>query len=512
MHYAADVVVLGAGFGGSLLALALARQGRRVVLAERGRHPRFAIGESSTPLADSLLAKLAQQYDLPQLLPLCRYGSWQRAYPDLPRGLKRGFSYFQHQPGAPFRTDAAHSHELLVEASPTDEDSDTHWLRSAWDEFCVQQACSAGVEYFDQTHVARIEHAGGGPADANWRVDMRRGDRDLQCAARLLFDATGGGLLPQRLGVADATDRLYTHSRAVFAHFADLARWEPLAQAAGAAAGEYPFPADDAALHHLLREGWMWQLRFDHDVVSAGFSLDLHRAPADERLSPAEEFAAVAARYPTLAAQFHGARVVAPEGGVVRSGRLQRRWACAGGPDWALLPTTAGFIDALHSSGNAHTLSGVLRLAALVQRHWDSPELESQLIAYGEAVLREVDLIDRIVHGGYLALGRMDLFAAYARTYFVAATYCEGRIGESLQTPEQFSFLNAADAPFVAAVEACHARLVQLGRDEARTPSTGAAFLQEVAERLGPWDREGFTRDGDRRLFASRPRTGCLLP
>jgi FADH2 O2-dependent halogenase len=47
-----DVAVVGSGFAGSLVALALTRRGRRVVLVERLRHPRFAIGESSTPLAN----------------------------------------------------------------------------------------------------------------------------------------------------------------------------------------------------------------------------------------------------------------------------------------------------------------------------------------------------------------------------------------------------------------------------------------------------------------------------
>ena len=41
----ADVVVVGSGFAGSLVALALKQRGYHVVLVERGRHPRFAIGE-----------------------------------------------------------------------------------------------------------------------------------------------------------------------------------------------------------------------------------------------------------------------------------------------------------------------------------------------------------------------------------------------------------------------------------------------------------------------------------
>ena len=54
-HPDADVAIVGAGFAGALTALALRRCGRSVVLLERGRHPRFAIGESSTPLANLLI-------------------------------------------------------------------------------------------------------------------------------------------------------------------------------------------------------------------------------------------------------------------------------------------------------------------------------------------------------------------------------------------------------------------------------------------------------------------------
>ena len=44
-----DLAIIGSGFGGSLLAMIAARLGYRVVLLERGRHPRFAIGESASP-------------------------------------------------------------------------------------------------------------------------------------------------------------------------------------------------------------------------------------------------------------------------------------------------------------------------------------------------------------------------------------------------------------------------------------------------------------------------------
>ena len=98
----ADVVILGAGFAGSVLAMVLRRLGRSVVIVERGAHPRFAVGESSTPLANLVLESLAREYDLPRLLPLAEYGPWQRAYPHLVCGVKRGFTFFQHEEDRPF--------------------------------------------------------------------------------------------------------------------------------------------------------------------------------------------------------------------------------------------------------------------------------------------------------------------------------------------------------------------------------------------------------------------------
>ena len=73
-----DVAVIGSGFAGSLMALVLQRVGRSVVLVDCGSHPRFAIGESSTPNADLLLLQLARDYDLPRVAPLAKYGTWRR--------------------------------------------------------------------------------------------------------------------------------------------------------------------------------------------------------------------------------------------------------------------------------------------------------------------------------------------------------------------------------------------------------------------------------------------------
>ena len=91
-----DIAIVGSGFAGALCALALRQRGRRVALVERGRHPRFAIGESTTPLTNLLLEELADRYDLPQIRSFSKWGTWQRARPDVACGLKRGFTFLFH--------------------------------------------------------------------------------------------------------------------------------------------------------------------------------------------------------------------------------------------------------------------------------------------------------------------------------------------------------------------------------------------------------------------------------
>ena len=123
------------------------RLGHRVMLLERGHHPRFAIGESASPLAGILIEQLSDRYDLPRVRPLSAFGTWQRTYPHVVCGLKRGFTYFKHETGRQYKADEERTNQLLVAASPSDELSDTHWLRSDVDQFLVNEAIALGVDY-----------------------------------------------------------------------------------------------------------------------------------------------------------------------------------------------------------------------------------------------------------------------------------------------------------------------------------------------------------------------------
>src|ERR1051325_4724960 len=123
-----DFIIVGSGFAGSIMAMILKRLGKSVAVLEKDRHPRFAIGESSTPLANLLLEELARKYDLPELAGFSKWGSWQKAHPEIACGLKRGFTFYKHEFG---REVDFHdrTQQLLVAASPHDRIADTHWHR-----------------------------------------------------------------------------------------------------------------------------------------------------------------------------------------------------------------------------------------------------------------------------------------------------------------------------------------------------------------------------------------------
>src|SRR6266496_2320511 len=91
---------------------------------------RFALGESSTPLAAICLERLAARYGLADLDALAAHGRWLRSLPDLRRGLKRGFTFYGHRPDETWRNGDDNGRRLLVAASPADEVADSHWLRS----------------------------------------------------------------------------------------------------------------------------------------------------------------------------------------------------------------------------------------------------------------------------------------------------------------------------------------------------------------------------------------------
>ncbi len=123
-----DIAILGQ-VSPVVLCIDLAKNGRSVVIVDRGKHPRFAIGESTTPAQIFCLHHIADRYGLTELLPLARYGSWVRHHPHVRCGCKRGFSYVWHGDGGEYVPTSDHRNELMVTANASREVADTQWYR-----------------------------------------------------------------------------------------------------------------------------------------------------------------------------------------------------------------------------------------------------------------------------------------------------------------------------------------------------------------------------------------------
>jgi FADH2 O2-dependent halogenase len=425
-----DLAILGSGFGGSITALVAKQMGMKPVLIEKKTHPRFAIGESSTPQANIALSNIATKYNLPRLQPLARYGTWKEIYPELGCGAKRGFTYIQH-PNV--------ENELLVSASPNGLDCDTHWYRADLDSFLVQEAKNASIPFFDNTAVSLNENNG-------WELNAK----NFSGKADFLIDATGGA---NPLHIPQDFSSIKTNSRVIYSHFEDVIKWGDIH-----GKSKHPYPCHNSALHHIFKGGWMYVLHFDNGITSAGFVLDCDERPNDTWESLMDEF-------PHIKNQFKDAKRTMP---LVETKRLQRCATKIVGENWAMLPNAAYCIDPFYSTGNAHTLCCVDRLMQCIGD-------VRQLRAYEIQMREEISLIDQLVHGSYSCLHEFETFVHFAMLYFAGADFSERRIKENTQT----GFLNSNDQSYKSTVSHWYNRVI------------AGKSVENLGNAIEPWNMVG---------------------
>jgi FADH2 O2-dependent halogenase len=479
----ADLAIIGSGFAGSLTALVARRLGLTVALLERGAHPRFAIGESSSPLANILLETLADRYGLLRIRPLSKYGSWRRTHPQVACGLKRGFTFYAHEPGRPFAAKPDRSDQLMVAASPRDEVADTHWYRPDFDQLLVREAEEAGAIYLDRTGLDGLTRQG----ERMHLVGQRPGGR-IDVSARLVVDATGPrGFLFWRLGLEERPFEGLPQTEALYTHFRGVGRMGELAAPSGPETP--PYPPDDAALHHVFPEGWIWVLRFENGITSAGVAATerLARELAFEEGEPA--WRRLLERLPTVRRQFEGSKAILP---FVRHANLPFRVEYAAGPGWMLLPYAAAFADPLLSTGFPLTLLGIERLARALEEDWGSPGLESRLAADADRTLVEADTAALLLAALYASFDDFPLFVSLSRLYFAAASYWEA--ARRLRKPHLAgSFLCAEREDFGPEFAACCRAALSRPHGRARE-----ALLDRLGRAIEPLDVAGLSR-ADRR-------------
>lgn len=410
-----QIVVVGSGFAGSLTAMIAHRLGFSVAMIERGRHPRFAIGESSTPLANLLLEEIADTYDLPFVRPLSKWGTWQQQLPQLACGLKRGFTFYHHEFGKAFASDPERQHQLLVGASPNETVADTHWYRPDFDNYLVQQAEKLGVTYWDETLLDGVREE----TDV-MHLTGTRGGKPIEIIATFVIDATGArGFLHRALKLPEKTLPAYPATQALFSHFQNVG---PLPENFSTAGETPPYPPEAAAVHHVFPGGWVWVLKFNNGITSAGVA-GTDTLAADLKFHEGEPaWRRLLERLPSLKEIFVSAKSVVP---FVHSPRLAFQSGEISGSRWVLLPSSSGFVDPLLSTGFPLTLLGVTRIGELLKSNWQRPGFQTGLAEYAAQTTEELEAAAKLVGALYATMSRFDLFKELSLLYFAAASYSE---------------------------------------------------------------------------------------
>ena len=134
----------------------------------------------------------------------------------------------------------------------------------------------------------------------------------------------------------------------LFAHFRNVGTW-PSAEGV-------PYPVENAAVHHVFNGGWVWVLKFNNGITSAGVAANETRAKSLRLGEGRAGWDCLMDQLPSLAKQFSGST---PINDFVFARTLSFSTGDIVGKRWALLPSAAGFVDPLLSTGFPLTLLGI---------------------------------------------------------------------------------------------------------------------------------------------------------
>jgi len=453
------------------------RLGHTVLLIERGHHPRVVIGESSTPLSNLLLEQIADRYDLPGIRSFSKWGTWKAHHPEIPCGRKRGFTFVHHSSNIHPPASLDNNNLFLVAANPHDTIADTHWYRADFDHFLLNHARDLGAEYFDDTRITAVQEQ-----EEAIHLTAQRSGATQHIRANFVVDATGPrGCLHHLLQLGELPVSEHPATQALYTHFTQVSRL-PANQS------NYPYPVEDAAVHHLFKEGWIWVLHFDHGVTSAGAVIN--DAYAQElRLDEGEHaWARLLESFPLLKKQFSIARATMPFRHI---SRLPFRSSSIAGDRWVLLPSAAGFVDPMLSTGFPLTLLGIQRLSAIIEQHSLKAAMRHALADYADVTQREFMATAALLSALNANKNNPVAFRAIAMLYFAAVSFSE--TAHRLGKPELArSFLLIDDPTYGPSSQtllnrAKHALSVQ------KTDS----FIEDVMQCIVPFDVAGLSTPRD---------------
>lgn len=228
-----DAAVIGGGPAGSTVATALARLGRKVVLFERERFPRFHVGESLLPFNMPIFARLG-------LTSKIEAAGYQKKY------------------GAFFWNEATGGTRPVVFSEGIDDRHPVayHVKRADFDQLLLNHAVESGAEVHEETSVVDSLVENGQVVGI---VVRGREGEERPVRARMVVDASGQeALLSRRLGTRRFDRKL--KRAGLFAHYEGV-RWPE-----GHQVGDILLPIDDGV--------WYWIIPFSDGSSSVGAVFD----------------------------------------------------------------------------------------------------------------------------------------------------------------------------------------------------------------------------------------------
>ena len=301
-----DVIVAGAGPAGSTAATLLAQQGHKVLIIERGKHPRFHIGESMLPMSSPVFDRLGIQWDSKK---------------------------YQHKNGAEFIDETSGKQ---VRFCLNGQHQPYQVERATFDHMLADNAVHHGAELQQEESVSSVDTDADGV-----RVTTDRG----QYASRYLIDATGRSTFMgrKRAGIERIENlgrfALYTHYRA----------------ANSTAAREMYVSGDIKVL--MVDIGWIWIIPLIDNRLSIGLVV---QQPIDKSSRGAALYEQYIKASPFITELLAGSE---QETGVkaeadfsfTNKQRHGQRYACCG--------DAAGFLDPIFSSGVFLAVTSAERVA-----------------------------------------------------------------------------------------------------------------------------------------------------
>ena len=168
------------------------------------------------------------------------------------------------------------------------------------------------------------------------------------------------------------------------------------------------------------------------------------------------------------------------------------------GPNWALLPSAAGFVDPLLSTGFPLTLLGVSRLARIIEDRWQGADCATGLTDYARLTATELDTTAALVGALYRSMDDPPLFNALTQLYLAAASYAESarRLGRPELAP---GFLLHARPGFGEQLQRC-----LTATQGVINPKTRSELLAKIPLLIEPINVAGLANPARRNWYPAR--------